>query len=375
MLRLVLGRLPPPSPAVRNWHARWQVRDLVMVYIGSLVVSVGVSASGLLNGGLAQVASALVYIKALSIFLLFTNVLATGKGGKVLVAVVLFETVTGFSGILADFKSVYIFLGVAAIASRIRWTFTMGLGAVVATAALLTLGIFWTGVKMDFRTLATGSDESQTITASLGDRLGYLGMRAITPSSVDWNEAGYSFLIRFAYVEIFGNVIAVQDASRAPAPLQQWSDALSHVLQPRFLFPDKAALSDSDVYLRLAKADPSESVREGTSISVGYMAENYADLGFPGMLLGIAVIGLLSGASYRYFMTRNTLPWMVREGTVLVLVYATAQGGAEASLPKILGALILVTGVYVVMAKFAYPRVIALLDRPPPGQKRAPRRR
>jgi hypothetical protein len=200
-------------------------------------------------------------------------------------------------------------------------------------------------------------------------------MRATNPSDIDWKDAGYKFLTRFAYVDIFGSVIARPDESRKLAPLEQWGDALSHVLQPRFLFPNKAALWDSEVYFKLAYFDPAEELRQGTSISVGYMAENYADLGFPGMLVGIGVLGLLSGASYLYFMTRNNLPWMLREGTVLVLVYAAAQGGVEVSLPKILGSLILVTGVYVAIARFGYPRIIAFLDRSASGQQRPTRRR
>ena len=69
-------------------------------------------------------------------------------------------------------------------------------------------------------------------------------------------------------------MITVQEATPEPQAMRQWSDALAHVLQPRFLFPGKAALSDSDVYVRLAKGDPTEEVRAGTSISVGYIGEN-----------------------------------------------------------------------------------------------------
>jgi hypothetical protein len=157
--------------------------------------------------------------------------------------------------------------------------------------------------------------------------------------------------------------------------MRQWREGLAHVLQPRFLFPDKAPLSDSDVYIRLAKGDPTEEVREGTSISVGYMAENFADLGFPGMLVGIFVIGVIMGGACRYFMTLKKLPWMVREGTTVVLVYSVAQGGMEVSLPKVLGAILMTTLVYIVVARFGYPYVIDWLNRPVGGRKAAPPRR
>src|SRR5436190_7532548 len=299
-MRVTVGRLAPPTPQSRMAHARWQPHDLMMLYFGTLLLSVAIRFSGLLTSSLEQPATALLYCKTLVLFLLFANVLATGKGGKFALIAVLIEIITGFTGILSDFKAVFIFLALAAVAARIRWTVTLGIGAIVWGTALITLALFWTGVKTEYRRIATGSEISQTITASLGDRLGYLGNRAVTPGSIDWSEASYLLLIRFAYVDIFGSVITVQEASPQPAAMRQWSEGLGHVLQPRFLFPNKPALSDTDVYVRLARGDPTEEVRAGTSISVGYMAENFADLGFPGMLLGIAAIGLFAGTVYRF---------------------------------------------------------------------------
>ena len=73
----------------------------------------------------------MLHLKSLALFLLFTNVLMTGAGGGYLIVVVLFETITGFTGILSDFKSVFLHLALAALAARIRWTFTMGIASVV----------------------------------------------------------------------------------------------------------------------------------------------------------------------------------------------------------------------------------------------------
>ena len=107
-------------------------------------------------------------------------------------------------------------------------------------------------------------------------------------------------------------------------------------LKPRFLFPNKAALSDTEVYVRLARGDSSEQVRLGTSISVGYMAENFVDFGFPGMLGGLFVIGLMYGVVIRYFMALK-VPWILREGVVLAFVYgrgATRRGNVAAQDPR-----------------------------------------
>jgi hypothetical protein len=361
-MRLCLGNLKAPTEQDRRWHTRWQPRDLVIVYVGTLGLSFFARFAGGISGALDQPMQALLHLKILALFLLFTNVLMTGVGGRYLMVVFLFETITGFTGILSDFKAVFLQLALAALAARIRWTFAMGVAAAVWMVVLTTLGIFWSGVKAEYRQMATGSEESQAISTSVGDRLGYLGNRAINPSSINWNEASYALLMRFAYVDIFGSVITVQEATPEPTFMRQWSEGLGHVLQPRFLFPNKAPLSDTEVYVRL-----------GTSISVGYMGENFADLGFPGMLAGIGVLGLLAGGIYRYFMTRK-FPWMVREGTLLVLVYSVARDGVEISLPKLLGALLMVSAVFLILVRYAYPRVVDWLNRPPKGRRNEIRR-
>jgi hypothetical protein len=63
----------------------------------------------------------------------------------------------------------------------------------------------------------------------------------------------------------------------------------------------------------------------------------------------------------RYFMM-CPLPWMVREGIVLALIYTSGHTGAEGSLPKIIGAAIMFFIVYIFMVKFAFNKVWNWLD-------------
>ena len=144
--------------------------------------------------------------------------------------------------------------------------------------------------------------------------------------------------------------------------MRQWRDALGHVFQPRFLFPEKESLSDSDVYLRLIRADPAEQARTGTSISVGYIAEMYVDMGFPGMLVGIFASGILLSLIVKYFMS-TPLPWMLREGIIMGLAYMMAGTGIEISLPKFLGAMVMFFLVWSLIAKFALPIAMNWLDK------------
>jgi len=323
--------------------------------------------------GLSQPLEAVVRVKVVALFMVFTYVLSTGRGMKVMAGVVLFEVASGFTGFLSDFRGVFIYLAIAALAARIRWTGTVAFGATAGLVVLVALALFWTSVKTDYRGYVTGSSESQQIVVPLSERMSYLGSRVLTGGDMSLGETAYMLLSRFAYVDIFGSVIDVQETAPEPVHFRQWTEALEHVLQPRFLFPSKAPLSDSEVYLRLTGRAAFEEIRLGTSISVGYMGENFADLGFPGMLVGIAVLGLAVAGSIRLLMSFQ-LPIMVREGIIMAMAFGVFRDGVEVSLPKVLGALLMFVIVSLLLNKFAYQKAIAWLDRHQATMRPAPSR-
>jgi hypothetical protein len=304
---------------------------------------------------------AVARLKVIALFLVFTYCLSTGRGTKIMIMIVLFEVGVGFTGFLSDFRGVFIYLAIAAMAARVKWKGSTTAGALAGAALLITLAIFWTSVKVEYRSYAAGSDESQNITVPLSERMAYLGAKAMSPSDINLSATTYALISRLAYVDIFGSVINVQEAQPEPMPMRQWTEAIAHVTQPRFLFPSKAPLSDSDVYMRLARAFSLEEIRLGTSISVGYMGENFADLGFPGMLVGIAVLGGLLAMTIRLLLRFN-LPQPMRDGLIMGFAFSMARDGVEVSLPKVLGAMVMFFLVYLMINKFVFPRVISWLD-------------
>lgn len=353
--RLVFSGMRGPSPEEEVAHLEWRPLDLFLLYCGMLVLAVSCTYATRLIPGLSQQIEAVSRLKIVAEFLLFVTVLGTGRGNKFLLAAVAIEIVIGFSGLLSDFRGVFVYLALAAIAARIVLRVTSIVGGVVWFSLLLGLGLFWTAVKTEYREYATGGEETQHFSIPIEDRLAYLGNLALASGTIDWGDAAYAMLNRFAYIEIFGSVITYQDATKEGAPMRQWQEGLEHVFKPRFFFPDKADLSDTATYARLAGIDPALVLRGTTSISVGYMGENYVDLGFPGMLAGIFVLGLMLAASLRYFMTVRHLPWMVKQGIAVAFVYNVAGVGLEASLPKLFGSTIMFFLVYLLLAKFVLP--------------------
>lgn len=369
-VRLVMGSLKPPAPREARAHLAWGPAELFQFYLFSLVAASAARYAQDLIPALDQPIEALARVKSVAAFMLFVGIFTVRRGYGYMLAAIVIELGIGFSGVLGDFRGVFIFVFVSALAARIRWTATTTLAVSSAAIFLVVLGLFWTSVKNEYRQVATGSDESQYIKVPIDVRMGYLGNRVASAGDIDWGQASYLLLNRLAYVDIFGSVIGVKMVSPEQGGMRQWSDALAHVFQPRFLFPNKPALSDSEVFMRLARADLSEEVRAGTSISVGYISENFVDLGFPWMLGGVFGLGVLLAAVCRYFMTIPA-PWVMREGTVLAIVYLVGQNGVEVSLPKMLGAIVMAFLVYAMLAKFAYPMAWRWLDRKAQLQRNA----
>jgi hypothetical protein len=353
--RLVLGNLPRPTPGDERAHLEWRPLDLFLLYVGTLVLAVACTYAGRLIPGLGQQFEAVSRLKIVAEFLLFVTVLATGRGGKFMMAAMLVEIIIGFSGLLSDFRGVFIYLAIAAIAARVAVGPTAILGGVVWFSILLALGLFWTAVKDEYRDYATGGEESQHFSVPLSERFAYLGELALSPGDIDWQRSAYAMLGRFAYVDIFGSVISAQETSRQTDVVRQWGEAFDHVFKPRIFFPDKAALSDTETYARLTGTDPYLVLRASTSISVGYITENWVDFGFPGMLASMFGLGLLIAAVCRVFMRSRWLPWMVRQGIVLAFLYNIAGIGVEASLPKLFGSIVMFFLVYLLLVKFALP--------------------
>jgi hypothetical protein len=353
--RICLGGLAQPSEDLRNEHRRWQPTSLFYLYLASAALSFVLAPLTALSVSIAQPVLALGSLKYVVIFMLFATVLSTGNGIKLLLAVLVIEVITGFSGLFSGFKTVFIVLLLAALSLRVTLRITNILGGIAALVVLFGLGVFWTAVKSEYRDVATGFTGSQAITSSLSERAGVLVDKAIHPGDIEWGLATDALLRRIAYIDFFGATIGVSETAPEPVTFARWRDALEHVAKPRILFPEKAALDDTEIFLRYVRGEMGEESRAGTSISIGFLAENFIDFGFPGMLVPIAIMGLVLGCALRFFMTRP-VPWAVREGFVTALVL-TLSAGMELSLAKFLGSTILISLVLALCLKFLYPSV------------------
>ena len=230
--------------------------------------------------------------------------------------------------------------------------------AVTAGTFLLIVALGWTRIKQDYRAHVSGGQRQQVIVVSPTERVRIFVSMMTSLTTRDLQQSVDQLADRMAYVDYFGSVL-----ERVPSVLPYengsllWK-AIEHVLLPRFLFPEKAALlSDSDL-TRHYTGKALAGNEEGTSISMGYMTESYIDFGPLLMFLPIFLLGVAWGRMYRYMINGATL-------TVIGYAFGTAllinANQFEITGIKLIGGMLAKFLVLAVILRFGVPRVSAWL--------------
>jgi hypothetical protein len=208
--------------------------------------------------------------------------------------------------------------------------------------------VIWTAIKGDYReALNEGSgQQDETLAApervlKLGELIGQLGERQLL-------EGVEQLVSRIGYVGYFAQTLENIPANMDYSHGFLWWRSIRHVLAPRLLFPNKETLSDSDV-TRFCTGTFVAGGDQGTSISVGYMGESYADFGPRWMFIPIFLLGAFYGLIYRYFAYNTRFASLgVSLGCILLIFRAQLF---ESSNIKLLGGVLSGFLVMVLMEK------------------------
>jgi hypothetical protein len=282
------GRLQP---------SRLFIAYLVLAFVGLLLTRFGWRYLGL-----SQVLVAVASLKAVPLFLLTCVAFRRRTGAWYVVAAILLEVLLGLGGYFAGFKTVFFiaFLGIMAVAPRLTRR-----GILAGTAAGVTLTVlilFWTSIKASYRPFLNQGTGAQVVTVPWPDRLAFLARAARNTTPSDLVGSIEPLVERVAYVRFLADAVNYVPAVLPHSDGAIWGGAIRHILMPRILFPQKLILpSDSELTARYTGARLAGG-DQGTSISMGYVAESYVDFGFHGMWLPILLIGLLWGWMYRLIL-------------------------------------------------------------------------
>ena len=306
-------------------------------------------------GGLQQPLLSLAQIKwAAYILLTFATFSSLGKTKSIWIAVTLFEFTLSLGGFFSSFKDIFFYaiLGVLGSGFRLRPVGVVLIGFLAVF--LLSLGIIWTSVKADYRDFINGGNGQQTVSVGYSERINYLGKLIGDLDGPALSDGLDEFAHRVMYFEFFGAAIGNVPQNVPHTSGALWGRAALSSFKPRLIFTDKAPVHDSEL-TRQYTGIRVTSYEQGTSISMGYMAEAYIDFGPSLMFVLILMLGGGLGTVHRWLLSRPG-----RDGVLgaAMSTFTLMQANAiETSVLKLIPAVLLCVVACLIIYKFIAPLV------------------
>jgi hypothetical protein len=348
------GRSQRPSfmARLREEAERWPVGQTLAVSLILVVGGYGLIFLSGVAGPLREPLNQASGIKYIGLFLLTFLCLTRKRNYGILLAVMFFEVGFGLTGFFADFKNSILTFFVAAITARPKTKITDLFIVSFAGSLILVVAVFWSAIKPDYRDFVNKGTGAQIIAVPLSERIDFL---ADSAGRFDEQMAADGFqrlVARHGYVEFLGLVMTYMPSS---LPYQNGEITMSvvrHITVPRILWPEKPVLAnDTEIMSKLTGLPMTWN--EDTSISVGYLAELYADFGYIGGLISAFMIGFIVGLAYRFTRNQFTYSAIICAGLCLLLALPIAYFGT--AYVKMVGAFVMSFVVVLILGRFAMP--------------------
>ena len=351
----VLKRPAPLSESDEKDFSSYNTNRLAIIYVGFSVFVNLLGSSFLTFGGLAQITYTFTLLKWSFFMLLFISTAKSGnkKNYWILFFIIVLEVLVGFASYFSSFKEIlfFSFIGAASIIKRLRFKKLIPLA--VIGYLVISLGILWTAIKSDYRMYLSGGERQQVVTVTRQEALDQFFKIASEVPEEALDKASFELVNRVSYIDFFSGAIAYVPNRIPHENGQVWFNAITHIFKPRIFFPDKEAIDDSKhlnkyTGLNVATGDM------GASFSLGYMADSYVDFGPVYMFIPLALLGLLLGSIYKYFI-HNAYNKMW--GYVLATPIFFFVSSYETASIKLFGNLIMYFIVFYFLNKFIVPQL------------------
>lgn len=318
----------------------WRPEVAFRLWLAVAVASTGFSAIIVLMPGLAQVELASA-VQWAALYVLAFVTLVNRTGGLYVAAALAVHLLVGFTGYFAGFKSA--FFPIIAAAGCVQRRFSAGRAALLllSGALLFGLAVFWTAVKPDYRNLLNRGSGAQVVLTTWEQQVSFLAERFDRLTPAELALAADHLVKRVSYVDFLAATLEYVPKHRNHEGGALIGAAIAHILQPRFLFPEKQVLpSDSEAtafYTGIPVA-PS-GVSSDTSISIGYVGDLYIDFGLPGVVLGSLVLGWCFGRASKTIMAYPSPSMLINVGLAVMLM-VVAMTEFERTLIKTVGSFV-----------------------------------
>lgn len=374
-IRIAAGRSSTDlSRQIRSAVAEFSLKFWFTTYGVAWLFSFACLYASTLSDGLRQPMLFMAQIKWAAFFLL--TIATFGEEGETkffwVIAFAL-EFASSIGGYFSSFSDVFMYAIIGLAASNVKISLKNTMPLAIACVAMIFFGIIWSGIKHDYRVYASKGVQDQVVRISTSESIAELTRLIGQIDAPKFGESADILVQRLMYFEFFGVVL-----DRVPAGVDYsggeiWGTAILSPFTPRLLFPDKQIINDTHLTEKYTGIHVA-AWGEGTSISIGYMAEAYIDFGPWLMFIAIAALGLFMGGLYRWLLSQkdHKLAW----GAALAPVALMPARALESSSLKVIPPLVLsLIGCWLVLATLG-PMLLRLLEQkrrtPIPRRRRVP---
>jgi hypothetical protein len=288
---------------------RYDSKKLILLYILISLLSALLNSSIIhIPGG--QLLLAISYLKWVLLTLLIVQTLVVETNRNLVIVLVSIEILLSFSGFWAAFKDyILVALGAYLMFSprlSLRTYFILSFIFLIS----LFLAVVWTYSKGEYRKYLTGGERTQLIVEQ--DNLTNI-QKFYEIVQRDFSSENFkdNFLIglenlvyRVSYVEFLALTMKQVPTYLPHENGNLFINAIEHILKPRILFPDKKPIYDSELTSKYTGVQFA-GAEQGTSFSLGTVAESYVDFGKYYMFVPIIFFGLWIGWMYKYFIVNG----------------------------------------------------------------------
>lgn len=305
----------------KNYIEKLSLKKIFKLYIVVFFIYILLKGVMFVFPSLTQIINGIVKIKLILIFFFFL-ISFTKKEYKLMSFILLSETIFGFSGFFSSFKEPYMLLFLSYFTFNNKVNFKTVKFIIPILSLVLILGLSWTAIKTDYRKAINKDSNTMVVKVNWLEQLDILSKNL---KSIDINSltlAVDKIVRRLSYVDIFGQTIDYVPGNIKHENGKLWFGAITHILKPRILFPNKEIIDDSQRTMKYT-GKTYAGWEQGTSISVGYFAESYIDFGYF-MFIPLFILGILFGLIFKIIINKNRNIFLAYSIIISVLLVAYA---------------------------------------------------
>jgi len=346
------------QPVISSHVAQLSVRRLFFACLISIVLAAMMGIAAFIFRGLSQPILIASWLHWIIVYIFAYTVLSQKRGYGALGLIFAVEILIGFLGFFSQFKVILMIFLLAALAAPSALKGVRLRVALTISVCILVLGVVWTGIKQEYRDFLNQGTEQQVVLVPIGERIDKLMELVGGLDSEKIQKSSETLIQRVAYVHFFGESMHIVPQRIPYEDGKLWWEAIQNFLMPRVFFPEKPVLDDSkrtSYYIGRHVAD----AEDGTSISLGYVAESYIDFGPVWMAFPLFCWGFFVGRGYRVLVRSTKYPLFgYAAATVLISIGCSVL---EISNVKMVGGMVLGFVLFYIIQKYFARRILRLL--------------